>query len=141
MSVSTEALREKFSYCLSSIEEVMGFDLDATGGDYFVGGADYDPLTSEFIDELCMRLSTNEISILYLDFDTASVCRREIPKCDNLTKLQVRHSGLYGGVVEGSYFAIDNKYLWSIFYDASEDRFLLHVKDSRCLEGIRDFLL
>ena len=139
-------VREKFLKCIHALKESMDFINNVSDENYFIGTADYDPITSEsFLDELCSEFSTEEVSIYYLDIDLAIVTKTVLlnPRGthDEIIALKSDHSGLYDGSVEGSYFATDNNQAWSLFYDALEDIALLHIDDRSKLDIFKDSLL
>ncbi|MEM8858062.1 MAG: hypothetical protein AAGD96_07065 [Chloroflexota bacterium] len=128
------------------MQETLEFEVDASGSKYFVGAADYDPVTADtFLDEICLEFSTDKVRIYYLDIDSAKVVKtQELDvhrSIDEVNDLRQEHAGLYQGTIEGSYFAVDNSQEWSLFYDALEDIFLLHIKDVSRLNTMSDFLI
>ena len=141
-----ELVRGKFLKCLCGLKKDIHFVENVSDVEYFVGVADYDPITSEsFLSELCAEFLTEDVSIHYLNIDLALVIKtiRFNPHgtSDEITTFRCDHSGLHNVTVEGSYFAIDNNHAWSIFYDALEDIFLLHIKDRSKLDIFSDSLI
>lgn len=141
-----ELIHKKFIACFSAITERVSLPEITLCQSYFVGTADYDPTTADsFLNELCLEHSSEFFQVFYLDINLSTVVKiiRLRPQ-ESLEQATVRYfdeENVYNGIVEGSYFAIDNKQSWSIFYDALEDIFLLHIKDKNKLDIFRDYLL
>lgn len=139
-------VRSKFLKCHHALEKRINFLENSLDEDYFIGVADYDPITAEFfLDELYSELSTEQAEFYYLDIDEAKVVRSVLfepnGRSNAVNEFKSDHCGLYGASLDGSYFAVDKNQLWSIFYDAAEDIFLLHIKDISRLKKFSDFLL